>query len=101
MTSKSGDKSEPFKRAVGAAVRAIARQPEGEVTFTMDTPNAAAGKARLPLPSREVTAREGAEIRGYGDAFALRQRPMLQTTLTHSRWACRAPRQLTPSGAGN
>jgi cobaltochelatase CobT len=74
VTSKSGDKSEPFKRAVGAAVRAIARQPEGEVTFTMDTPNAAAGKARLPLPSREVTAREGAEIRGYGDAFALRQR---------------------------
>lgn len=72
--TKTGDRSEPFKRAVGAAVRAIARAPEIEPVFGMDTPTVAAPKARLPMPSRDVTAKEAAEIRGYADAFALRQR---------------------------
>jgi cobaltochelatase CobT len=72
--TKPGDKSEPFKRAVSAAVRAISRVPELEVAFTADKPNAAAQRARLPMPSRNLPAKEAAEIRGYGDAFALRQR---------------------------
>ncbi len=72
--AKSQDSLEPFKKAVGSALRAVARTPEMEVSFGADTPNAAAPKARLPLPSGNLSSREASEIRGYADAFALRRR---------------------------
>jgi cobaltochelatase CobT len=60
---------EPFKRAVVGAARAIAEDRELELTFSaQNTP----GPGRLPSPSRDLTARDAALVRGAADAIALR-----------------------------
>jgi len=63
---------EPFKRAVGTAVRAIAGEPEMEVAFAAEQPSLKGMKAKLPLPSRNLSPQEIAVVRGAGDAYALR-----------------------------
>lgn len=62
---------EPFKRAVTAAVRAIARDSELTVNFGAEGTATGAGRNRLPTPSRELGAEEVAHVRGSGDALAL------------------------------
>jgi cobaltochelatase CobT len=64
--------TEPFKQAVVASMRAIAGNAELEVTWVADRPSIAGLKARLPEPSRRMTAAEAAIIRGLGDSMALR-----------------------------
>src|SRR5499425_2214624 len=64
--------NEPFKRAVTGCLRAIARQPELEVSFAAERPGMAGGKARLPEPPRKLTAADAAIVRGHADAIALR-----------------------------
>src|SRR5580700_1362574 len=64
--------TEPFKRAVTGCLRAIARQPDLEVTFAAERPGIAGGKARLPEPPRKLTAADAAIVRGHADAIALR-----------------------------
>src|SRR6202453_256319 len=81
--------TEPFKRAVTGCLRAIARQPELEVTFAAERPGLASGKARLPEPPRRLTAADAAIVRGHADSMALRM-------------ACHDPavhRRLSPGGA--
>ncbi len=69
---KSESPTDPFKRAVAGAMRAIAGEPELEVTFSPEQPQLRGKKARLPLPSRTLPAEEVAAIRGAGDAYALK-----------------------------
>ncbi|HEY0233791.1 MAG TPA: cobaltochelatase subunit CobT [Afipia sp.] len=72
---KTGSKespTEPFKRAVTSALRAIAKQPELEVTFSAERPGLAPGKARLPEPARKLTRKDAAIVRGHADSIALR-----------------------------
>src|ERR1700719_602728 len=64
--------TEPFKRAVTACLRAIAKKPELEVTFAAERPGLARGKARLPEPARKMTRRDAAIVRGHADAIALK-----------------------------
>jgi cobaltochelatase CobT len=64
--------TEPFKRAVMGCLRAIARQPELEVSFAAERPGLAGGKARLPEPPRKLTRKDAAIVRGHADAIALR-----------------------------
>ncbi len=64
--------AEPFKRAVSACLKAVARQPELEVSYAADRPGLAADKARLPEPPRKLTARDAAIVRGHADSIALR-----------------------------
>src|SRR5580698_2898505 len=64
--------NEPFKRAVTGCLRAIARQPELEVTFAAERPGMAGGKARLPEPPRKLTAADAAIVRGHADAIGLK-----------------------------
>ncbi len=70
---KPENPSEPFKRAVGTAVRALSGEPELEVTFSAEPPALRGLKARLPLPSRNLAPSEVAVVRGAGDAYALRR----------------------------
>jgi len=70
---KPENPSEPFKRAVGTAVRALSGEPELEVTFSAEPPALRGLKARLPLPSRNLPPSEVAVVRGAGDAYALRR----------------------------
>ncbi|MEI9888350.1 MAG: cobaltochelatase subunit CobT [Rhizomicrobium sp.] len=71
--AKPENPSEPFKRAVGTAVRALSGEPEMEVTFSAEPPALRGLKARLPLPSRNLPPGEVAVVRGAGDAYALRR----------------------------
>src|SRR5881398_3582753 len=64
--------TEPFKRAVTSCLRAIAKQPELEVTFAAERPGLAPGKARLPEPPRKLSKRDAAIVRGHADSIALR-----------------------------
>src|SRR5881396_631670 len=64
--------TEPFKRAVTACLRAIAKTPELEVTFAAERPGLAPGKARLPEPARKMTRRDAAIVRGHSDSIALK-----------------------------
>ena len=66
--------TEPFKRAVTACLRAIAKTPELEVTFAAERPGLAPGKARLPEPARKMTRRDAAIVRGHADSIALETR---------------------------
>ncbi len=64
--------TEPFKRAVTSCLRAIAKQPELEVTFAAERPGLSPGKARLPEPARKMSKRDAAVVRGHADSIALR-----------------------------
>src|SRR4051794_9669319 len=64
--------TEPFKRAVSGALRALARKPDLEVSFAAERPGMIGGKARLPEPPRKLTRAEAAIVRGHADAMALR-----------------------------
>src|SRR5580698_282591 len=64
--------TEPFKRAVGVCMRAIAGKGDLEVSFAAERPGIAANKARLPEPPRRLNEREAAIVRGHADSIALR-----------------------------
>src|SRR5437667_11200224 len=74
-SSKSQASRGPFKRAVAGCIRAVAKMPEIEVTFTAEKPgldwNNANPKAQLPEPSRKLDIREAAILRGHADSLAL------------------------------
>lgn len=73
---KPGEKlpnpSEPLKRSIGACLRAIAGDPEVEVTFASERPALMGRKARLPEPPRRLEGADVAVLRGYADSMALR-----------------------------
>jgi cobaltochelatase CobT len=68
--------SEPLKKSVSAALRAMAGKEEVEVHFSADRPSLIdAGevcRARLPEPPRKMNARDVAILRGHADSFALK-----------------------------
>ncbi|QUS41864.1 cobaltochelatase subunit CobT [Tardiphaga alba] len=64
--------TEPFKRSVASALRAIAKTPELEVTYAAEKPGLAPGKARLPEPARKLSKRDAAIVRGHADSIALK-----------------------------
>ena len=66
-------RNDPFKRAVYATMRAVARRPGLEVSFsTSDRPALTGDKARLPEPPRKMSAKDVAITRGLGDSMALK-----------------------------
>jgi cobaltochelatase CobT len=79
---KPENNSEQLKRAVSGAVRALAGEPELEVTFVTEPQSwwsavlqflgQDRSNARIPAPSRSLTAMELAAMRGAGDAQALK-----------------------------
>ncbi|MEO6395772.1 MAG: cobaltochelatase subunit CobT [Devosia sp.] len=70
--SNKPDTTALFKSAMGAAVRAVAGQPDLEVSFTADRPLLTTDKARLANLPRLPTRRDIAIARGQGDAMAMR-----------------------------
>ncbi len=73
---KPNAQKETFKRAVAGCMRALAKRPGLEVTFTAERPSlvwkGAAAQVRLPEPSRKLEAKEAAIVRGHADSIALR-----------------------------
>ena len=64
--------TEPFKRAIGGCLRAIARKGDLEVSFAAERPGLVGGKVRLPEPPRKLGKHEAAIVRGHADSIALR-----------------------------
>jgi cobaltochelatase CobT len=72
--SRSDNPLEEFRQALAGASRALARDPELELGFTTDSPVSAGKSAKVPMPGRNLPAREVAEARGFADAAALKLR---------------------------
>ncbi len=66
--------TEPAKRAISQATRAIAGEREVELQFTTDTPLEAGKLKRVPIISRNVKPEEIKRARGAADAFAFYHR---------------------------
>ena len=73
-SSKDNTRTEEFKRATAGTLRAIAQQPEIQVTFQPGPAGVQGKRARLPLPTRALPPAEMATLRGAADAAALRLR---------------------------
>ncbi|QPQ54456.1 cobaltochelatase subunit CobT [Allosphingosinicella flava] len=65
---------ETFRQALAGASRALAHEPELELSFTAEGSGASGKTVRVPIPSRTLPARDVAEARGYADAAALKLR---------------------------
>jgi cobaltochelatase CobT len=63
--------TEPFKRALGLAVRAIAGDGEVQVSYAPGKPEIDGKLVQLPEPSRAPSAKEIAVVRGWADSLAL------------------------------
>ncbi|MBM3522819.1 MAG: cobaltochelatase subunit CobT [Alphaproteobacteria bacterium] len=75
MANKPSDGPvEAFRQVTAAAMRAIAHEPELQVTFAPEPPAIRGNDVRLPVPSRELARDEVAIIRGESDAMSLRLR---------------------------
>ena len=70
-TNKKEAPTEPFKRTLGLAVRAIAGDKEVQVSYGPGKPELDGKQVSLPEPSRLPTAKEIAVIRGWADSLAL------------------------------
>jgi cobaltochelatase CobT len=75
MASKPSDGPvEAFRQVTAATMRAMAHEPELQLTFAPEPATLRGNEARLPMPSREVAKEEAAIIRGEADAIALKLR---------------------------
>src|SRR4051812_2004180 len=76
---KGPSRTETFKNATTAAVKALAGKPELTVVFTPVAANQKPGNAmgndvRLPLPPQKLTKDHVVRLRGAADAAAMRLR---------------------------
>jgi cobaltochelatase CobT len=72
MTSKPANAIEEFRRATGAAMRAIAERNDLQASFAPGPAALLGTEARLPLPSKSLPSSEVAQTRGEADAIALK-----------------------------
>ena len=72
MTSKPANAVEEFRRATGAAMRAISERNDLQATFAPGPAALLGSEARLPLPSKSLPTNEVAQTRGEADAIALK-----------------------------
>ncbi len=70
-------------QVTGAAMRAISREPELNVTFAQDGPQTSGNQVRLAPPPRDLNYLDVSEMRGHSDSIALRLRHHDEET--HSR----------------
>jgi cobaltochelatase CobT len=68
---KRTDPLSPFKRSVSLATRTLAENKSVHVVFGSETPGFDGKTIRLPQPSRAVSRKEVAIIRGIADSIAL------------------------------
>jgi cobaltochelatase CobT len=63
-----------FKSALTGASRALAHEPELELSWTADAPVEAGKTLRVPMPGRDLPRQRAMEARGIADSFALKLR---------------------------
>jgi len=85
MSKPSDNPAEPFKKALGEATKAMANEPELNVSFSVDPPGATYDSMRLPQVTRRMTRDEVLLARGTADAYALKIR--FHNEATHRKYA--------------
>jgi cobaltochelatase CobT len=85
MSQKQDNPSEPFKKALAEATRALAGAPDLAVTYSTDPPGLSNDTLRLPPVSRRMTRAEVVAARGAADAAGLRLR--YHDEAAHARYA--------------
>ncbi len=76
-----------FKAVLTGTARAVAHEPDVELSFTADVPVALGKSLRVPMPGRNLPMDQVAEARGFADSMALRLRhhdPKLHATVAPS-----------------
>jgi len=63
-----------LRSVLAGAARAMAHEPELELSFTTEAPSASLKQLRVPMPGRNLPREQVAEARGFADSFALRER---------------------------
>ncbi|TVV70683.1 cobaltochelatase subunit CobT [Sphingomonas solaris] len=63
-----------LKAVLGGAARAMAQEPELELSYTAEAPSVLGKAVRVPMPGRGLPADQVAEARGFADGYALRLR---------------------------
>jgi cobaltochelatase CobT len=63
-----------FKLALTGAARAIAHEPDADVSWTADAPALQGNSLRVPMPGRTLPPEQAREARGVADSFALKLR---------------------------
>ncbi len=84
MADRSDNPADPFKKALAEATRAMANDPEMQVSYSVDPPGMANDAVRLPQVTRRMSREEVVAARGAGDAYALRAR--FHDDATHNRY---------------
>ncbi|HWI86938.1 MAG TPA: cobaltochelatase subunit CobT [Sphingomonas sp.] len=74
-----------LRAVLAGAARAMAHEPELELSFTTEAPSASLKQLRVPMPGRNLPREQVAEARGFADGFALRERH--HDTRLHARGA--------------
>jgi cobaltochelatase CobT len=74
-----------LRAVLAGTARAIAHEPELDLSFTADAPSASLKQLRVPMPGRNLPREQVAEARGFADGFALRQR--YHDVILHGRTA--------------
>ena len=82
--SQNDNPADPFKKALSEATKALARDSELNVTFSVDPPGATNDAMRLPQVSRRMSREEVLRARGTADAMALKHR--FHNAQTHNRY---------------
>ncbi|MEO0411892.1 MAG: cobaltochelatase subunit CobT [Pseudomonadota bacterium] len=72
MTKAKDDQADVLKDAIKSTMRALAGEPELEVTYSADKPGLTGKQARLPTPAKTLKPDQVRQIRGLSDAMALR-----------------------------
>jgi len=65
---------EAFRAVLAGTARAMAGEPELELSFTAEAPSASFKQIRVPMPGRNLPKEQVAEARGFADGFALREK---------------------------
>ncbi len=78
-----------FKSVLTGASRAVAHEPEVEVSWTADAPSQTGNSFRVPMPGRNLPPAQAMEARGFADSFALKLRH--HNEALHSRHAPAEP----------
>jgi cobaltochelatase CobT len=63
-----------LRAVLAGAARAMAHEPDLELSFTTEAPSASLKQLRVPMPGRNLPREQVAEARGFADSFALRER---------------------------
>lgn len=66
--------TEDFRQVLAGTLRAMGEEAGFEVAYTADKPSCFGTSARVPQPQRALPEAQVAEVRGWCDSFALRQK---------------------------